>query len=79
MGETKYIVYINEQSTKPLVHSLEEAKKYAVRNIGYTPELRIECYFRLCLISEWVFDYGAGSWVERVISVNASGWRPQVP
>jgi hypothetical protein len=72
MGEMKFIVYINGQSTKPLVHSLEEAKRYATRNIGYTPELRIECYSRSSMISEWAFDYRAGSWVEQIIGANSS-------
>jgi hypothetical protein len=72
MSEIKFIVYINDQSTRPLVHSIAEAKRYATRNIEYAPELRIECYSRLCLISEWIFDYHAGSWVEMMVSSNAA-------
>jgi hypothetical protein len=79
MGEIKFIVYINEQSTRPLVHSIAEAKRHATRNIGYAPELRIECYSRLCLISEWIFDYHAGSWVEQVVSSNAALYRKLQP
>jgi hypothetical protein len=62
-----------------LVHSIAEAKRHATRNIEYAPELRIECYSRLCLISEWIFDYHAGSWVEQVVSSNAALYRKLQP
>jgi len=79
MGEIKFIVYINDQSTRPLVHSIAEAKRYATRNIGYLPSLRIECYSRSFMISEWVFDYGAGHWVEQMVCANAALYRKLEP
>jgi hypothetical protein len=79
MGEIKFFVYINGQSTKPLVHSIAEAKRYATRNIGYLPSLRIECYSRSCLISEWIFDYRAESWVEQMVSADAGLYRKLGP
>jgi hypothetical protein len=79
MGEIKFIVYINEQSTKPLVHSIAEAKRYATRNIRYLPSLRIECYSRSFMISEWIFDYLAGTWVEQRVSSNAALYRKLGP
>lgn len=68
VNNTIYIVYINEQSTKPLVHSIAEAKQYAVRHIEYKPSLRIECYSMPYLISRWVYDYKSEDWVEHVIT-----------
>jgi hypothetical protein len=67
MDTLKFIVYINDQSSKPLVHSIAEAKQYAVRNIIYKPSLRIECYSWPFKISEWIYDYQTVEWVERVV------------
>jgi hypothetical protein len=66
MGNIKYFVYINNQSTRPLVHSLAEAKQHATRNISYKPTLRIECYERTLKISEWVYEYSRSEWVEQL-------------
>ncbi|GAW66748.1 hypothetical protein GPEL0_01r2240 [Geoanaerobacter pelophilus] len=71
MNHAIFFVYINGQSTKPLVHSLEEAKGYATRHIAYKPSLRIECYSMPYLISQWIYDYQAGEWVEQVVNSNA--------
>ena len=72
MNNIIYIVYINEQSSKPLVHSIEEAKKYAVRNLQYKPSLRIECYCMPVMISKWIYDYHHEGWVEEVVTNSAS-------
>lgn len=68
MNHPIYLVYINGQSTRPLVHSIDEAKRYATRHIEYRPSLRIECYSMPHLISQWTYDYQAGEWVEQVIN-----------
>lgn len=68
MNHAIYLVYINEQSNRPLVHSIDEAKRYATRHIAYKPSLRIECYSMPHLISKWVYDYQAEAWVEQVIN-----------
>lgn len=67
MNHAIFLVYINGQSTKPLVHSIDEAKRYATRHIAYKPSLRIECYSMPHLISKWVYDYQAEEWVEQVV------------
>ena len=67
MDTLKFIVYINDQSSKPLVHSFAEAKQYAMRNIKYKPSLRIECYSWPFKISEWTYDYQTGEWAEQVV------------
>lgn len=71
MNPPIFMVYINEQSTRPLVHSIAEAKQYATRHIEYKPSLRIECYSMPHLISKWVYDYQIGEWVEQVITSDA--------
>ena len=71
MNNVKYIVYINEQSTKPLVHSIAEAKQHATRHIEYKPSLRIECYSMPFLISKWIYDYQIEEWVEQVVTSNS--------
>jgi len=63
-----YLVYINGQSTKPLVHSIAEAKQFATRNIQYKPSLTIECYSMPHLISKWIYDYEVEKWVEQFIT-----------
>lgn len=68
MNPTIFLVYINGQSTKPLVHSIEEAKRHATRHIDYKPSLRIDCYSMPHLISQWVYDYQVEDWVEKVIT-----------
>ena len=70
MNNIKFIVYINEQSSKPLVHSIAEAKQYAARHIEYRPSLRIECYAMPHLISKWIYDYKIGEWIEQVVTSN---------
>ena len=70
MVTLKYIVYINDQSSKPLVNSIAEAKMYAVSNIKYKPVLRIECYSWPTKIGEWIYDYQAEVWLEQVIVNN---------
>jgi hypothetical protein len=65
MSDVKYFVYINEQSTKPLVHSMAEAKEHATRNIRYKPSIRIECYSMQSKIGEWIYDYTSEKWFER--------------
>ena len=70
-----YMVYINEQSSKPLVHSIEEAKQYATRHIEYKPSLRIECYLMPQLISKWIYDYRVEEWVEQVIISDAKKYQ----
>jgi hypothetical protein len=72
MGEIKFIVYINGQSSKPLVHSISQAMAYASRNLRYKPSLRIECYCALFKISEWVYDYHDEQWQERIVSSSRS-------
>lgn len=71
MNQTMYLVYINDQSTKPLVHSIEEAKRFATRHIEYKPSLKIECYCMPHLISQWIYDYKREEWVEQVVSSSA--------
>lgn len=71
MNNVQYIVYINEQSTKPLVHTIAEAKQYATRHKEYKPSLRIECYCMPYLISKWIYDYQGDEWVEQVICSNS--------
>jgi len=66
MGNIKYLVYINGQSSKPLVNSLEEAKRYATSKISYKPSLRIECYSAPSTACEWMYDYTSGKWVKTV-------------
>lgn len=68
MNHAIYLVYINGQSTKPLVHSIEEAKRYATRHIAYKPSLRIECYSMPHLISQWIYDYQTQEWVEQIVN-----------
>jgi hypothetical protein len=68
MSELKYFVYINEQSTKPLVHSIAEAKEHATRNIRYKPSIRIECHLMQSKIGEWIYDYNTEAWFERITS-----------
>ena len=72
MNDIKFFVYINEQSTKPLVHSLSDAIRYASRNMEYKPALRIECYFMLFKISEWYYDYHAKEWVQQIVTSSES-------
>ena len=72
MSDIKFIVYINEQSTRPLVHSIAEAKKFATRNIAYTPSLKIECYSGSFKLSEWIYNYPEGEWVEQVVISSAA-------
>lgn len=68
MNNAIYLVYINGQSTRPLVHSIEEAKRYATRHVAYKPSLRIDCYSMPHLISQWIYDYQAEGWVEQVVN-----------
>jgi len=68
MNPAIYLVYINGQPTRPLVHSIEEAKSHAIRHIAYKPSLKIQCYSMPHLISEWVYDYQADIWVEQVVN-----------
>ena len=75
MNNVQFIVYINQQSTRPLVHSIAEAKQYATRNIEYKPTLKIECYSMPFLISRWIFDYQLEGWVEQVVNSNAKIYR----
>jgi hypothetical protein len=72
METIKFIVYINEQSTKPLVHSIAEAKEYATRNIEYKPSLKIECYCAKFQISEWIYDYQIKDWIEQLTTSDAT-------
>jgi len=72
MGNVKFIVYINDQSSKPLVHSIAEAKQYATRNIQHKPPIRIECYSLQFKISEWVYDYHAEEWIEQYVTSSIS-------
>ena len=71
MNNIKFIVYINDQSSKPLVHSIAEAKQYATRHIEYKPSLRIECYSMPFLLSKWIYDYKIEEWVEQVVISSA--------
>ena len=66
MYNSKFIVYINGQSTKPLLHTLEEVKQYATRHIEYKPFLRIECYTTPYQVRKWTYDYQIEDWVEQL-------------
>jgi hypothetical protein len=68
MNHPIFLVYINGQSSKPLVHSIEEAKRYATRHVAYKPSLRIECYCMPDLISRLIFDYQTQEWVEQIVN-----------
>jgi hypothetical protein len=72
MSDVKYFVYINEQSTKPLVHSIAEAKEHATRNIRYKPSIRIECYSMQSKIGEWIYDYTTAEWFERIATTSGA-------
>jgi len=66
MNNIHFIVYINGQSSKPLVHSIAEAKRYAASHLEFKPSLSIECYCMPHQISKWIYDYRIGEWVEQV-------------
>ena len=68
MGDIKFFVYINEQSTRPLVHTITEAKQHAMRNIWYKPSLRIECYSMSSMICEWIYNYYTSEWVHNMVT-----------
>jgi hypothetical protein len=66
----KFLVYINGQSNKPLVNSIEEAKRYAMRKLEYKPSLRVECYTAPFTNCVWVYDYGKGEWIKTADQCN---------
>ena len=66
MNNVIYIV------SRPLVHSIAEAKLYATRKIEYKPSLRIECYSMPVMISQFIYDYQMGEWVEQVVTSSDS-------
>jgi hypothetical protein len=72
MGDLKFFVYINEQSTRPLVHTITEAKQYAMRNIWYKPSLRIECYSMSFMICEWIYNYPDNEWVQNMVTSDST-------
>jgi hypothetical protein len=64
MGNMKYIVYVNEQSIKPLVNSIKDAKLHAENHKKYKPSLRIECYSSPITACVWIYDYNIEAWVK---------------
>jgi hypothetical protein len=64
MVNTKYLLYVNGQSSKPLVNSIKEAKRHAEGQLVYKPSLRIECYRAPVTTCIWVYDYQTGAWVK---------------
>jgi hypothetical protein len=63
MNNKKYLLYINEQSNKQLVNSIQEAKRQAECHTKYRPSLRIECYSAPTTACIWTYDYKTRSWV----------------
>jgi hypothetical protein len=64
MVNTKYLLYINGQSSKPLVNSIKEAQRHAERQLVFKPSLRIECYRAPITTCTWLYDYQAETWVK---------------
>jgi hypothetical protein len=60
----KYLLYINEQSIKPLVNSIKEAMKHAEAHLEHKPSLRIECYRAPTIACVWSYDYHLKEWVK---------------
>jgi len=64
MDNIKYLVYVDGQSSKPLVNSLKEAKLHAERLKKYKPSLRIECYSLPKTACIWIYDYNIETWLK---------------
>jgi hypothetical protein len=64
MRNMKYLVYIEDRSIKPLVNSIEDAKRHASSYIKYRLPLRIECYSAPITSCIWVYDYHIESWIK---------------
>jgi hypothetical protein len=62
MHNMKYLLYVADQSSKPLVNSIEEAKRYASLHMEHKLSLRIECYSAPTTACIWTYDYGTQSW-----------------
>lgn len=64
MGNIKYLIYIDGQSSKPLVNSIKDAKLHAECLKKYKPSLKIECYRSPITACIWIYDYNIETWVK---------------
>jgi hypothetical protein len=66
MTNHKFILYINGQSTKPLVNSLSQAMRHAEAHLKFRPSLRIECFRSPIVACVWNYDHKTNAWNKSV-------------